>query len=101
MKQLTQSAIHLAAMMLMEASPISQTTSLEVKNLLRFLGYEAYQSQISNEMPLVAAVNGWFTSVAEEDGKEFRVYSRESLETEEDDSDEENEQVEIDFTFRA
>ena len=107
MKVLTQRSLHLAAELLIEASPIHQTTSLEVKDLLRFLGYDAIQSQVSGEMPIAAVMHGWFVSTAEKDGKEFLVYSEENLdiyEEEEDDydyedEDDEDEVVQI-FVFR-
>ena len=91
MKQLTYLAINLAAQQLMAASPISQTTTLEVKTLLRMLGYDARQAEISDAMPDVGIENNWFTSVSNQNSdSEYTVYSLEPIEEDEPEDDDED-----------
>lgn len=47
LKELTYEAVNNAAKLLIEASPEGTTTSLHVKNLLRYLKYEAKQADVS------------------------------------------------------
>lgn len=100
MKQVTLEAVASAAVLLIESSPIGSTTSLEVKELLRYLGYEAYQLNVSDTLKDVAKMLGLGSKLVTEGGFTFYVYSMpEEVEVEE--VEEEVEDAVQVFVFRV
>ena len=80
LKQLTFDVVNVAATLLIEASPINQTTTLEVKQLVRHLGYNAPQADVSEYMAELKekceqAGLGLYTSTVVENGISFHVFS--------------------------
>lgn len=75
MKSLTYNATANAALLLMQASPIEQTTSLETKTLLRELGFEANQKEVSDNLVQLGDNLQLNTKTVTEKGNTFRVYS--------------------------
>ena len=71
MKKLTLQAVQNSTVLLMEASPRLETTTLEVKTLLRYLGFEAVQAEVSELMSIVREAEGLYTRV---DGV-YKIYS--------------------------
>lgn len=82
-KQLSTVAVSSAMLLLMDAHPQNTTTTLEVKTLLRSLGYEADQKDVSNLMDdLYNELDITYKLHTSDSGNTFRVYS--FLEDEED-----------------
>lgn len=79
MKQPSLDAYAEAAHLLMEASPRCQTTTLEVKNLLRFMKFHATQADVSEVMADLQVNFGWQIEHVEEGGNSFKVFSTQPL----------------------
>lgn len=74
-KALTYQATANAALLLIQASPIGQTTSLETKTLLRKLGFHAEQKEVSDNLVELGNNLSLYTKTVTEKGNTFRVYS--------------------------
>ncbi len=75
MKEPSRMAYAEAAHLLMEGSPRGETTTLEVKNLLRFLKFHATQENVSAEMAVLESECNWHVDIAFEQGHQFKVFS--------------------------
>lgn len=75
MKEPSRIAYAEAAQLLMEASPRGETTTLEVKNLLRFLEFHSTQEDVSAVMAELESECGWHVDHVEEQGHQFKVFS--------------------------
>ena len=73
-KPLTYEAVKHTAFLLMEAHPEGETTTLEVKTLLRYLGYFAAQTHVSELMDKVQKEENVEHYIDEDGGAEFRVF---------------------------
>lgn len=82
-KTLSYSNVAQAASLLMDAHPRGETTTLEVKTLLRHLNFDATQIAISSAMAGMACDEDLYTkTVTEEiDGKDvsFQLFAREEF----------------------
>lgn len=87
-KTLTNAAVGNATMLLLAASPSEQITTLEVKTLLRNLGFYATQDDVSDKLAEVAENIGLNHTTVTEEGNTFRVYAvKELVEVEEEEAD--------------
>ena len=87
-KTLTNAAVGNATMLLLAASPSEQITTLEVKTLLRNLGFYATQEDVSDKLAEVAENIGLNHTTVTEEGNTFRVYAvKELVEVEEEEAD--------------
>lgn len=75
MKEPSRIAYAEAAHLLMEASPRGETTTLEVKRLLRFLKFHVKQVDVSEAMATLESECGWQVDHVEERGHQFKVFS--------------------------
>ncbi len=102
LKEINGKEVELAALLLLEAHPKGETTNLEVKQLLRILGYSATQEQVSFVMTQV--VNDLDLEVRYVGGVEgmpvYRVYSHPDDEIDEPEPELKEEEVVL-FIFRV
>ena len=82
MKTLTYNAVANAALLLLAASPIEQTTSLEVKNILRALNFKAEQKFVSDSLVALGDALELNVKTVTENNATFRVYSLKPFEDE-------------------
>lgn len=83
-KQLSSCIVQGAASLLIQSSPKRQITTLEVKELVRYLGYEATQNEISEGMTDLAdkceaAGDALHIKIVNENGNQFKVFSDEVI----------------------